>query len=81
MEDGLVFKELFKMKKVHLLSYEYPDLIRVLIRPYVYTYRSSEVMCRRFVNSLNHGAGFHALRWFKGRAELLKKEEVQRRDE
>jgi len=65
------------MKRVELISYEYPNLVRVLINPYVYTYRSSEVMCRRFVNGLNYGLGFHALSWFKGQAKLEEREKVE----
>lgn len=63
-----------KMKKIELLSYQYPDLIKILIGPYVYTYRASEVICRRFMNGLNYGLGFHSLAWFKRKAELVKRE-------
>ena len=62
-----------EMKKVELISYQYPDLIKILIWPYIYVYRSSEVMCRRFMNGLNYGLGFHSLAWFKRKAELISK--------
>ena len=64
------------MKKVELVSYEYPDLVKILIGSRVYIYRSSEVMCRRFVNGLNYGLGFHSLSWFKGKATLVEKKKV-----
>jgi len=65
------------MKRVELISYKYPDLVKILVGSRVYIYRSSEVMCRRFVNGLNYGLGFHSLAWFKGKAELMKKEEIK----
>lgn len=66
------------MKRVELISYEYPDLVKILVGSYVYIYRSSEVMCRRFINGLNYRLGFHSLAWFKGNAELVKREEIKK---
>lgn len=64
------------MKRVELISYKYPDLVKILVGSHVYIYRSSEVMCRRFVNGLNYGLGFHSLSWFKGKATLVEKKKV-----
>ena len=64
------------MKRAHFLSYTYPDLVKVLVKPYVYTYRSSEYYCRVFMNSLNFGLGFKALNYFKRQAELICKERI-----
>lgn len=74
----MFYKGDIKMKRVELISYEYPDLVKVLIGSCVYVYRSSEVMCRRFVNGLNYGSGFHSLSWFKGQAELVEREEIKK---
>ena len=65
-----------EMKQVHLISYEYPDTVKILISPYVYVYQSSEPMCRRFINGLNYGLGFHAFNWFKKQAKLMNKEKT-----
>ena len=62
------------MKSVKLLSYNYPDIVKVMVRSSVYTYKSSEVYCRRFMNSLNYGLGYHALNWFKNNSQLIRKE-------
>ena len=62
------------MREVQLLSYSYPDVVRVLVRSTIYTYRASEYHCRHFMNSLNYGIGFHALAYFKRKADLIKKE-------
>jgi hypothetical protein len=62
------------MKTLQLLSYEYPDLVRVMIGPCIYTYRSSEYVCRKFDGMMKNGAKFNALNWFKMKAELVNKE-------
>ena len=56
------------------MSYNYPDIVRVLVKSTIYTYRSSEKFCSGFMNSLNYGIGFHALNYFKRNADLIKKE-------
>ena len=64
------------MKQVILLSYTYPDVIRVKVNSSIYTYRASEALCRHFMNGLNYGLGYHALNYFKKKAELIKKETI-----
>ncbi len=64
------------MKRIHFLAYECPGTIKILISPYIYVYRSSEVICRRFMNSINYGLGFRAFRKFKGQAELVRREKI-----
>ena len=64
------------MRDVQLLSYSYPDTVRVLVKSVIYTYESSEPICRNFMVSLNYGLGFHALNYFKRNATLISKEET-----
>jgi len=63
------------MKNFYLLSYEYPDLVRVMIDGDIYMYRSSEYFCRKFEGMMKRGGKFNALNWFKKRAELIRKED------
>jgi len=63
-------------KQVQLLSYTYPNNIRLAIEDKVYEYESSEFYCRRLMNCLKHGAQFNALCWFKRVAKLVGKEVI-----
>ena len=60
--------------QVRLLSYEYPNVITMLIKNRKYTYESSEFFCRKFMACLNKGAQFNALNWFKRVSKIIEKE-------
>ena len=62
------------MRKVQLLNYEYPNHLVLLIKGHKYYYESSEFWCRKFIQSLNKGAQFNALNWFKRVSTLIRKE-------
>jgi hypothetical protein len=65
------------MKQVQLLSYTYPNHIRLLVKGKVYEYESSEFWCRRLMNCLKNGAQFNALNWFKRVSKLVRKEVIK----
>lgn len=62
------------MRRVTLLSYRYPDGVRVMVGPSIYTYRASEPKCRRLISGLKYGKGFRSLNQFKKSATLIGKE-------
>ncbi len=62
------------MKQLQFLSYEYPDLIKVLIGSHIYTYRASEFLCWRLMKGLDKGGGFHSLNYFKRQAQLISRQ-------
>ena len=62
------------MKKIELLSYDYPNTICVLIGGVRYTFESSEFFCRRFLRSWELGGRFNAFNWFRSNANLISKE-------
>jgi len=61
-------------RQVRLLSYEYPNIITLLIKSKKYTYESSEFFCRKFMAHLDKGAQFNALNWFKRASKIIEKE-------
>lgn len=52
-------------KPVQLLSYDYPDTIRVVVNGKLYTYHTSEYWARRAVVQLRFGDGWRGLRILK----------------
>lgn len=42
----------------------------------IYTYESSEPICKSFMKGVKFGLGFHALAYFKRNATLISKEET-----
>jgi len=63
-------------KQLVLLSYQYPNLVKLRVNHRVYLYESSEFFCRKFLNCYERGARFNALSWFKRVAKLVEREEV-----
>lgn len=61
-------------RQVRLLSYEYPNIITLLVKSKKYTYESSEFWCRKFMACLDKGAQFNALNWFKRVSKIIRKE-------
>lgn len=61
-------------RQVQLLSYEYPNIITLLIKGRKYRYESNEFFCRKFMACLDKGAQFNALNWFKRVSKIAKKE-------
>lgn len=53
------------MKTLTLLSYTYPNTIKLRIGSCIYVYESSEFFCRKFMHCYERGARFNALNWFK----------------
>jgi len=62
------------MKQMQVISYEYPNQIRLQISNVTYTYQSSEFFCRKFLSCYAEGGRFNALNWFKRMAKVVKKE-------
>ena len=62
-------------KSIQFISYEYPDLITLRIDETIYTYRSSEYYCRRFINSYQKGGRFNSFNLFKSNSNLIRKGE------
>ena len=53
------------MKTLTLISYDYPNIIRLRVGSAIYRYESSEFWCRKFMKCYSKGARFNALNWFK----------------
>lgn len=64
------------MKKVQLLSYVYPNNVKLIIGNVVYEYESSEYYCRKLMDRLHSGQQFMALNWFKEYSKLIGKEVI-----
>ena len=62
------------MKQLQLVSYEYPNTLKLRIKNVNYTFESSEFWCRKFINCYDKGARFNALNWFKRVAKVKEKE-------
>ena len=62
------------MKQLQVISYEYPDQIRLQISNITYTYQSSEFFCRKFLSCYVKGGRFNTLNWFKRYARMVEKE-------
>jgi len=58
------------MKQIQLLSYTYPNHLKLLIKGVIYEYEASEYFCRKFVQCLDKGAQFNALNWFRRVSKL-----------
>lgn len=61
-------------KQLKLVSYEYPELIKVRIAGVNYTYKSSHFFCQKFLDGYNLGGRFNTLNWFKRVSKVVGKE-------
>lgn len=61
-------------KQLHLLSYEYPNQVRVRIGGVNYTYQSTHFWCQKFLSAYDRGGRFNALSWFKRVSKVVEKE-------
>ena len=61
-------------KQLHLISYEYPELIKLRIAGVSYTYQSSHYWCQKFLSNYDKGGRFNTLNWFKRVSKVVRKE-------
>lgn len=61
-------------KQLHLVSYEYPELIKLRIAGVNYTYQSSHFFCQKFLSAYDRGGRFNTLSWFKRVSKVIRKE-------
>ena len=64
-------------KVIQLISYTYPEEIKLMIRDSVYTYESSEYWCRKLQQALGKKGEWRAFNRFKKQSSLIKKEVVK----
>jgi hypothetical protein len=62
------------MKQLSLISYEYPNLIKVKVGGVDYTYYSSHFWCQKFLSAYTQGGRFNSLNWFKRVSKVVRKE-------
>ncbi len=61
-------------KQLHLLSYEYPNQVRLRIGVVNYTYQSTHFWCQKFLSAYDKGGRFNTLSWFKRVSTITGKE-------
>jgi len=64
-----------KTEMIQLLSYIYPNTIKLRIEERVYTYSSSEFFCRKMMKKMRHPS-FRVINWWKKVSRLEEKEVI-----
>ena len=58
-------KGINKVKSVQLISYQYPDTLRISIKGKLYTYLTSEHWARKVMRQMEYGEGWRGLNLLK----------------
>jgi len=59
------------LKPVNLLSYHYPNIIKVSVMNRVYTFETSEYWARRIIRQMSYGDGYKGLNILKKNGTLI----------
>ena len=64
------------MKPVSLISYHYPNILKVSVMNRIYTFETSEYWARRVIRQISYGDGYKGLNILKKNGTLISRKMV-----